>query len=252
MPTDVDLNDISEVRRLSITDVSRLNKDELQRALKTTISKNGSDRQNSGIEDKLNEILSELKDLKVERESQRKDIEHLKEENGQISDILMQHQRYLESLEAEKRAENLIITGIPESDLRFNNELYTTDVDKCKLIFSKIGKADTQFTSAERLGRQDASKNRFVKLKLASPAERKNILENAKKLKECGETFKRIFIKKDTHPLIRKEFQRIKDVTNFEKQKPENQGKNVRYDHHTRKVMVDDIIVDSFKPSFFQ
>ena len=53
------------------------------------------------------------------------------------------------------------------------------------------------------------------------------------------------------HPGIRKEFARLKESEKTEKQKPENQGKQVVYDHSTRQVKVDGIVVDQFQPTFF-
>ena len=38
----------------------------------------------------------------------------------------------------------------------------------------------------------------------------------------------------------------------YKKQKPENQGRQVKYNHETRCVTVDGIIVDGFKPAFFE
>ena len=81
--------------------------------------------------------------------------------------------------------------------------------------------------------------------------ERKRVIDDAKKLKNVDGRFKKIFIKKDIHPAVRKEQNRIRFVEREERQKPENQGRDVKYDFESRCLLVDGIIVDRFKPSFF-
>ena len=46
----------------------------------------------------------------------------------------------------------------------------------------------------------------------------------------------RVYVKKDVHPLVRKELSRLREVEKRERDKPENQGRNVRYDYKERKV----------------
>ena len=54
-----------------------------------------------------------------------------------------------------------------------------------------------------------------------------------------------------TNPAVRKEQNRIRFVEREERQKPENQGRDVKYDFESRCLLVDGIVVDRFKPSFF-
>ena len=92
---------------------------------------------------------------------------------------------------------------------------------------------------------------RPIKITLSRASDRKQILTDAKKLENFQEPFSRIRMKKDTHPAIRKEFARLREIEHKEKDKPENQGKVVEYDHRRRAVLVDGQIVDSFQPVFF-
>ncbi len=50
-----------------------------------------------------------------------------------------------------------------------------------------------------------------------------------------------ICIKKDVHPMVRKELNRLKGFTKAEKEKLENIGKTVLYDHKSRKVLVNGV-----------
>ena len=60
-----------------------------------------------------------------------------------------------------------------------------------------------------------------------------------------------MFILKDAHPLVRRELNRIRAVERAEKQKPENQGRQVEYNGESRCLYVDGVVVDRFKPAFF-
>lgn len=86
-----------------------------------------------------------------------------------------------------------------------------------------------------------------MKVVLKDSGNRKDVLDSARNLKTKGDTYKSIYIKKDVHPLVRKEFERLRDVAKREQDRPENEGKNVRYDYRERKVYVDDVVIDSFR-----
>lgn len=77
---------------------------------------------------------------------------------------------------------------------------------------------------------------RPIKVVLDDPDKVGSILRNTSKLKEAAEEFKRIFIKKDTHPLVRRELARLREVVMREKLKPENAGNAIYMDHKLRKV----------------
>ena len=114
--------------------------------------------------------------------------------------------------------------------------------------------------SIQRLGikseqeqRQPGSpRSRPIKVVLKNADDRKKILESGRKLKEENgrQDLQRIFLKMDTHPGVRRE-QRLRNIQWQERQKPENRGRNVRYDWKNRCVMVDNHIVDTFRPNFF-
>ena len=87
---------------------------------------------------------------------------------------------------------------------------------------------------------------------LKCPLKRKSILNDAKKLKDAGDEFKKIFIKKDVHPCIRKELYRLREAERRESEKAENAGKEVKYDHANRTLSVNGTIIDRYMPIFFQ
>ena len=138
-----------------------------------------------------------------------------------LTDAILQHQRFLEAIDGQKRAENLIITGVPEeSVLKASGaeaaEIAETDSEKVSLVLKQIGhKDDTNVLNVVRLGKKYTGPNarpRPLKVITGNPQERKRVIDDAKKLKNVDERFKKIFIKKDIHPAVRKEQNRIRFV----------------------------------------
>ena len=259
-------------RKPSLTEINRMNnkqlKDTLKRLLSDLKDEHESDDDPVPIDDAanvsqlLNSILNEVKELRKEKNNLT-EVQKLKQENLDLTQAVFQHQRFLESIDAEKRSNNLIITGIPEdanitlpgSGAGAPAIVANQDDTKVSLVLQQIGnKDDVSVLKVTRLGKKPFGPDappRPLKVVTATPGERKAVLDNAKKLKSAGPEFKRIYVNKDIHPMVRKELNRIRKVEKEEKGKPENQGHSVRYDHESRCVFVDDILIDRFKPMFF-
>lgn len=80
-----------------------------------------------------------------------------------------------------------------------------------------------------------------------APREDRNaVLERVKHLKEAGEIFKLIFMKKDTHPAVREDWKRLKNAEENEKEKPEQGGCNVNIDNKERQLYKDGEIINKF------
>lgn len=204
------------------------------------------------LEEKLTKTEEGVEQIKREKDAIMADIRTLKAENNQLTESLSNQQRYLEGLEAAKRANNLIIMGLPEHPIEMNNSNYNTDEAKVKKILEEIDHPSVEFETCERLGQQntDSTKPRALRVKLKNAHERKQILQNTKLLKDKPTPLNKVYVKKDIHPGVRKEFTRLKKVERHEKEKPENQGRKVTYDANTRSVTVDGHVVDKFRPQF--
>ena len=88
-----------------------------------------------------------------------------------------------------------------------------------------------------------------MKVSLETRAMRDSILRNASKLKDQGEQdpFKRVFLKRDVHPDIRREEKRLYDVFKAERDKPENAVFDVVFDRKKRVVTINGEEIDRFK-----
>ena len=76
------------------------------------------------------------------------------------------------------------------------------------------------------------------------------ILDSANRLKSSGENYRRIYIKKDIHPSVRREWRRLREADATEKTRPENVGSNIRLDTRERKLYKNGLVIDSWNPHF--
>ena len=65
-----------------------------------------------------------------------------------------------------------------------------------------------------RLGKEKRGSTRAVKIVMGSSDERDKVLSLAPKLKTSGEVWKKVYVKKDLHPVYVKENQRIRKKRN--------------------------------------
>ena len=124
-----------------------------------------------------------------------------------------------------------------------------TDDSKLEKIWMQIGVRNVAGMH-RRLGRSadDGSGRRCrpILLTLQDKTLRGRILDQAKTLKTSGDIYKKIFVKRDVHPAVRKEWQRLRDVERAEKESPGNVGCMIRLDTRERKVYKDGNVIDSW------
>ncbi len=218
------------------------------------------DETNGDVQRTLTQLLRDIASLREEvreaREGQgqkietmQKSIDGLKAQLGEQSRIQSQQQKYLEKIDDEKRQNNIVITGVPEGTALGQA---TDDNAKVKVILEKMDAKDLageyDFT---RLGDARAGRTRPILLRLHEANKRRPVLERSKKLKEAGEAFAKIFVKKDTHPSVRKEWKRLSDVEKAEKAKPENAGHAITFNRKLRQIMRDGVVIDSWSKTSF-
>ena len=128
------------------------------------------------------------------------------------------------------------------------------DNSKMNYIFNLLEKTSTKVVSLKRLGNINAAtpdRPRPLLASLESVHERNSILSIARNLKNGPEHVKKIYLKKDVHPSIRKEYNRLKIAEKEIRENPENQGRTVSYDKESRSISVDGTVVETFNPHLF-
>ena len=265
--------DMFKVNRPTVTEINGMNNATLKATLKDiikTIEANEEAQQAEKAKDipkdipqdsetceLLKSILGELRKLTHNKEETDLQIKQLKESNDLLMQTITQQQRFLEEIDSERRSCNLIVLGVPEDSClpTANGEgEASTDDEKFDEIMNKLGlPGPITPRSIQRLGKKipTNTKPRPIKVVLENAQQRQSILEKAKTLNDATDAFKKIHLKKDVHPAVRREFGRLFAVEKAEKEKAENAGCQVVFDRQKRVVTIDGVIIDRFKPSFF-
>lgn len=171
--------------------------------------------------------------------------------------IMTQQQSFIEYLEGKERLKNMIITGVEETP----NSLGENDNMKVMSIINATGygngddKLEIPIKNDEieikRLGEQKVGKIRPIWIQVTNNKVRNKIIEKAKNLKSKGTIYQKIYIKKDTHPAVRKENGRLRQREKDERELPENQGVEILYDFKKRVLLRNGLVIDRYSPKYF-
>ena len=203
------------------------------------------------LTDRINE-LEATKNQIADSDLQEKFEELDQRLSASIKDInraQMYQQRFIEEMDAKSRRNNLIILGVPEESVssplgllecdRVIHVLQKTDVNVSRdnLTIWRIGSNRTQSTPRPLL------------ITLDSHETCKEILRNAKNLKDTSDCTS-IFIRRDTHPTLRYEANRLRIREREEKADPRNRNADIQYDRNARVLLKNGEVIDRFFPSF--
>lgn len=234
---------VDDIKSLTQSQVNKLTNAQLKNALMTMIQAERNSPSNAVLLEELKKLKKDIEDIKLVKQE-------VKQLNTRLDDafkIIQQQQKFLESIDARERQKKLIITGIPEDD-------GGNDPEKIKALLDKAGYQENyeiENWDLKRLGEFNASRKRPILLVVENQERRNAILDKAKNLKGAGPPFSNIYIKKDIHPAVRKELGRLRRREKEERDKPENQGTNIKYDAKERVLLRDGVIIDRYTPNFF-
>lgn len=205
------------------------------------------------LHDKFAAVLTEMAELKKLITSPdnvfAKKLADLHDKIDKQADIISKQQRFLEMLDRREREMNIVVLGLPEEGEALDGAV--TDTNKLQQVWEKVGVASVE-CQHRRLGAvaDGGRRNRPLLLTVRDREVRSRILANAKNLKNAGEKYSKIYVKKDVHPGVRKEWQRLREAEAREKERPENVGCDIRLDTRQRKLYRDDEVIDVWNPQF--
>ena len=111
----------------------------------------------------------------------------LKEDSAILTDIIKGMQASLSRIDGEKRANNLIVSKIPEGKMCIHNEIDTEDdTEKIKHLVSKLDLEEINILEnmeVSRIGQIKSGVPRLIKVKLTSSDIRNKILDKGKNLR---------------------------------------------------------------------
>ena len=241
---------------------------ELHKMKKEDLVKLLQERENPGGErqDTMTMVLEEMRMIKDEikksneivmttlrrMDALEEEVKDLKQEKEELVRLLESHQTFLESVDSKERQCNIIVTGLRENSDAFGEN----DKEKVAKILENIGASvDPERVKSRRLGKLDESREmqkRTLLMSLPDKETRDDILTKAKELKKYKgveqQQISKVYLKKDVHPMWRKEKERLQKVVRDEKKKAINAGVEIKYDHKRRAVLRDGQVIDKFQP----
>lgn len=160
------------------------------------------------------------------------------------AEIIGRQQRYLESLDRKERENNVVLLGVPDHQESLDGA--TSDEAKVRKVLEKA-RAGGELRAVRRLGvNTSGQQRRPILVTFASRDERDSVLDKAKHLKTCEDSFKKIYIKKDQHPSVRAEWKRLREAEQREKERPENAGCNIQLNARERRLYKDGMVIDQW------
>ena len=139
---------------------------------------------------------------------------------AKIKDVIVAQQHQIEAYEERERSSNLILSNLPEGDISFNKETFSSDDDKVKALVDAIVPESERLDINEdiievkRIGHSGGRSPRILKVSLTDVDCRNKILRCSRNLNSNAirSSFGRIFINKDMSFLRRLEEKRLRDA----------------------------------------
>ena len=224
---------------LSATDIYRI----MTSALTGTNDR--IDQIDKSIQNKIDLLETRVKTLETEGDKKDEEIERLKH-------TVVNMQKAVNSVDQGKRSTNAIISGLSEDTMEVADDQDNTieledDAQKIKYITKIMGNElndnQLQNITITRIGNQRNGMNRMIKLTFINQKERDAFVKNSSQLKQAPDQFKKVYIRKDQHPVYIAENNRLrKKMTNLRKEDGNDQKTITIKDG---KLTVDGTIVDS-------
>ena len=135
------------------------------------------------LSSQLTDVLSKLEKLEKSVESIQANQVRLDNEISHIKEVIIGQQEYIEKMEAEKRKNNLIVHGVPESSVTVGDDDLETDAEKIvHLMYVVDPDASPSIESITRIGRKETGKPRNLLVKFKCQGDRNRFLYGQEKL----------------------------------------------------------------------
>ncbi|KAK8373056.1 hypothetical protein O3P69_015593, partial [Scylla paramamosain] len=213
---------------------------QLKRALTTVL---GAERREEPSNSVLLDELRFLREEMAEMKKLKQEVAHLSDGLEKAYKIIHNQQLFLEKLDSKERRCNLVMTGLLEDP----DEIGETDKEKVVKVLEAASYPDavqTENWEMKRLGRENEHHKRPLLITVENQEKRDGVLRVAKNLKNVRGSLSTIYIKKDLHPAVRKEYARLRTREREEREKPVNVGANITYDRKDRVLLRDGVVID--------
>lgn len=250
----MEYNSLETIQALAPNEINRMTNPQLKKALTTLVAARRED--NERDDNPTNAILLQeiqmLRQEVAEIRQLKKEVQSLSNKLDDAFATIHSQQLFMEAMDGKERRCNLVISGVKESEDGAGSS--ATDAQLVKEVIEKTGYSEpfnTDEWEMRRLGQPNERKRRPIHVKVKDPKQRDGILAVAKNLKDAEGSFSTVYIKKDLHPCIRKEYARLRKREKEERDKASNTGTVIVYDWKNRVLLRDGLVIDRFAPRFF-
>ena len=166
----------------------------------------------------------------------------LEEDNNILRGVVTSMQKCLNKLDSDERNKNIIISGVPETNITVDDNTLTN----VRILYltenAYLDMNTIKNLKIFRLGKERRGYNRFIKIVLSSVNDRDEFIKNTEKLKASPEPWNKVFIKKDQHPVYLSEYNRLRKKAYDLKKTAGNENKEIKI--IKGELFVDNITVD--------
>ena len=190
-----------------------------------------------GTNKKIDDLKNDVNDRIVTLENRVKILEAEKEKKDDdintLNHTVISMHRAFNSLDQGERSTRAVIKHLPEHDMDGNTEgeKLTSDLEKikqiCQLMEYHIQEQVLENLKISRIGKERNRIPRMLKVKFADMKSRDAFIKNSSKMKEAPEVWKKVYIKKDQHPVYVSENNRLRNKMTDLRKLPENAGKDI-------------------------
>ena len=158
------------------------------------------DREINGLQTRINVLENEMKEQKVKNEA--------------LTQIVVEMQKCLNKVDNVDREKNMIVSGLPETELKVDDISLKEDKEKIEKLFSLIDVRGGPW-NVERLGKPTTNgKSRLAKVTFPDKVSRDEAVDKSKTIKDLGEPWKKVYLNRDKHAVYRCENNRLRKKMN--------------------------------------
>lgn len=163
----------------------------------------------NSLQNKINDVENTLQEVLKTQRTQDAEMKNLKQE------VLIMKENYdnilAEVENRERRKTNLIISGLPETEVGSADERKENDLSIVKSLFSKIDNSKDKIVSAVfRIGKMTSSRPRLLKVVCSDAESKRSLLSKSKDLRNLHQ-YKNVYINPDLTPLQQAQNKKLRE-----------------------------------------
>ena len=241
---------LEEYAQMNKTQQNNVKKAELQQLIDSQLTLLNNDP--NELRNVITSTINQAMDKKFEQfiTDFNTETKRLSDENIVLRKVILEQQKCLTRLCNDKNKDNVFITGIP-TKLIINNETLSTPKDIITQIMQVVSPDITndEYKIIKSFNPREGQDVHSAKVTFTCSESKKKVMSNSKKLKELevDNLLRKVYIKNESTPLVRKENDRL--FTKLRKLKEDNPGDADKYKIVKGKLMDGINVIDEFNIS---